>query len=471
MPLGWNAVVTDEGRNRLDGWKAIAAHFRRDRTTVMRWAAERGLPVYRMPGGKQSSVFAYEDELRDWSARNAAGADGSAPLPAEDQPQDAPAPQPPLPAPPSGIARHARGLLLGALLLSGAALLIAFAPMPGARSGMAANAPEMPRNALAAADYATARDLWARRTRDDLKQSITLFEAVIARQADFAPAYAGLADAWLVFREYGDIGEAEAYGKASAAADKALLLDPDLAAAHRAKGFIEYWWHYDAERSLASFERALELDQKDGLTHFWYANVLSDIGRHDAALREYNIARLLLPGTPAIAVERACALWQAGKDRAAMAELDGLAAKYPNDATVHNCLAWAKIAAGDITGYADELRKMAAIRKEPKLVELSRKVDAAVQSDPASAHLVLIEDARRELANGERQTRMTPAFHASAMGDRASLLDLLSEAVNLREQWQSANLVNRIAAKWQDDRQIAALIERLRAPAPAAVSD
>ena len=63
--------MTDQGRNRLDGWKAIAAHFRRDRTTVMRWAAERGLPVYRMPGGKQSSVFAYEDELRDWSARHA----------------------------------------------------------------------------------------------------------------------------------------------------------------------------------------------------------------------------------------------------------------------------------------------------------------------------------------------------------------------------------------------------------------
>jgi tetratricopeptide (TPR) repeat protein len=444
----------------LDGWKAIAAHFRRDRTTVMRWAAERGLPVYRMPGGKQSSVFAYEDELQDWSAKD------KALMAPEVLSQDVQTPQPP-----SGIARHAKWLLLGALLLTGASLPIAFSPMFGEKSGIAVGVPDMPRSQEAAADYVTARDLWARRTPEDLKRSIALFEVVIAREDDFAPAYAGLADAWLVFREYGDIGEAEAYGKASAAADKALRLDPDLAAAHRARGFIAYWWHYDANRSLASFERALELDQKDGLTHFWYANVLSDIGKHDAALREYNIAQLLLPGTPAITVERACALWQAGNDRAAIAELGVLAAKYPDDATVHNCLAWARIGGGDIAGYADELRKMAAIRKEPKMLLLSRKIDEAVRSDPTTAHLVLIEDARRELANGERQTRMTPAFHASAMGDRPSLLALMSEAVNLGEQWQSVNLVNRIADKWKSDRQITALIERLRAPTPVANPD
>ena len=52
---------------RLDGWKAIANYFRRDRTTVMRWARERDLPVHRLPGGVQGSVFALESELARWA--------------------------------------------------------------------------------------------------------------------------------------------------------------------------------------------------------------------------------------------------------------------------------------------------------------------------------------------------------------------------------------------------------------------
>jgi hypothetical protein len=51
---------------RLDTWKAIAAHLGRDVRTVLRWHKDRGLPVHRVPGGKGRSVFAYADELDAW---------------------------------------------------------------------------------------------------------------------------------------------------------------------------------------------------------------------------------------------------------------------------------------------------------------------------------------------------------------------------------------------------------------------
>lgn len=65
-------VVSDHGPNlssgdRLNGWKMIAAHFGRDRTTVIRWARERGLPVHRLPGGKTATVFALRQELDRWA--------------------------------------------------------------------------------------------------------------------------------------------------------------------------------------------------------------------------------------------------------------------------------------------------------------------------------------------------------------------------------------------------------------------
>src|SRR6267142_2218385 len=54
--------------DRLDSWKKIADYIGKDPRTAMRWEKERGLPVRRIPGGKGSAVFAFEDELREWMA-------------------------------------------------------------------------------------------------------------------------------------------------------------------------------------------------------------------------------------------------------------------------------------------------------------------------------------------------------------------------------------------------------------------
>ncbi len=51
---------------RLDSWKEIAGYLRRDVRTVQRWAAERGLPVHRVPGGEKPRVFALKSELEAW---------------------------------------------------------------------------------------------------------------------------------------------------------------------------------------------------------------------------------------------------------------------------------------------------------------------------------------------------------------------------------------------------------------------
>ena len=61
----------------------------------MRWARERSLPVHRLPGGKQGSVFAYEHELKAWAGQ-LEQSDLAEDLPA--LPDDAP----PSPASPAG---------------------------------------------------------------------------------------------------------------------------------------------------------------------------------------------------------------------------------------------------------------------------------------------------------------------------------------------------------------------------------
>jgi hypothetical protein len=109
-------------------------------------------------------------------------------------------------------------------------------------------------------------------------------------------------------------------------------------------------------------------------------------------------------------------------------------------------------------GYAQALSNRARLRGEPELLRLSARVNEAVQRDPGSAVTTLIAEGRREIAAGVRKLRETPAFYASALGDRTALLQLLTEANDLREQWPSFPVTSRIAARWRGDREVQRLL-------------
>ena len=53
--------------DRLDSWKEIAAHMRRDVTTVQRWEKREGMPVHRHLHDKMGSVYASRAELDAWA--------------------------------------------------------------------------------------------------------------------------------------------------------------------------------------------------------------------------------------------------------------------------------------------------------------------------------------------------------------------------------------------------------------------
>jgi hypothetical protein len=52
--------------DRLEGWKAIAAHFDRDIRTVQRWEQTEGLPIRRHNHSRQASAYALASELNEW---------------------------------------------------------------------------------------------------------------------------------------------------------------------------------------------------------------------------------------------------------------------------------------------------------------------------------------------------------------------------------------------------------------------
>ena len=81
---------------------------------------------------------------------------------------------------------------------------------------------------------------------------------------------AELSDAWIALS--GDFLEGaaaqEAYAKAREAADRALALSPDLAAAHNARGDLLQLVDFDWRGAEAEYRRALELAPNDAQAKF-----------------------------------------------------------------------------------------------------------------------------------------------------------------------------------------------------------
>ena len=59
----------------------------------------------------------------------------------------------------------------------------------------------------------------------------------------------------------------EVFPKARRAVDKALSIDPDLAAAHSALGHIKVQYEHDWDGAAREYERALQLDPSLALTY------------------------------------------------------------------------------------------------------------------------------------------------------------------------------------------------------------
>ena len=87
--------------------------------------------------------------------------------------------------------------------------------------------------------------------------------------------------------------------KASAAAEKALELDPALARPHAVLGYNKILYDWNFPGGEAEFRRAFELDPSDATSHQWFSETLSYIGgRAQESIDEGNRARQLDPLSP-----------------------------------------------------------------------------------------------------------------------------------------------------------------------------
>ena len=309
----------ETGGERLVGWKAIAAHLGRDERTAKRWETTRAMPVHRVAGGANASVYARRDELNDWLQRPGRGLEAEPSL--EPGPGPGPGPEPE-PEPEPSLRRRRWPWAVGAAGAATALMVLASSPAPAPRRQ--ARTP----NAGSADAYFAGVHALGMRTPSGISAALHDFQRAVARDPGYAPAHVGLADAYALAREVGTMPDAVAYPAAEREARTALKLDPGCAGAHRVLGFALFWYRHDAAGADREFRAALAAAPDDARTHHWWANILSDTGRIAEGLAEIDRARALDPESTAIQADRALIV-SATDLKGARAELERLAALDP----------------------------------------------------------------------------------------------------------------------------------------------
>jgi len=189
--------------------------------------------------------------------------------------------------------------------------------------------------------YLKGKFFWNKRTGESLKQATELYRQAIEKDPNYALAYSGLAETYVLFSSYDVAPADDSMPQAKAAALRALEIDDSLAEAHTALGFYLFNYEWDRDDSEKEFRRAIELKPNYATAHHWLGSDLSNVKRFDDSLVEYRRAEELDPLSPIIGTNLGDTLVDARRYDEAIAQYKRTLVRNPNFAYAHQALGWA----------------------------------------------------------------------------------------------------------------------------------
>lgn len=186
--------------------------------------------------------------------------------------------------------------------------------------------------------YLRGRYYWNLRTEEGLTQAVDLFMQSIVNDPHYAAAYTGLADSYILLRQYGHMPNSDAFPRALAAAQQAIALDETSPDAHRSLAFVLKFWNWDMPAAEKEYRSAIELNPHSSQSHHWYATALLSSNRGKEALNEIDIARTLEPQSVSVLADRGVILY-ATNPKGGVAALQQVERSDPAFVSTHSYLA------------------------------------------------------------------------------------------------------------------------------------
>ena len=269
------------------------------------------------------------------------------------------------------------------------------------------------------------REWFIKYTPDSLTRAIEYFDRAIARDPEFALAFAHLSMAYIELAENGVIGPDVSYKRAAEAAATALELDPELGAAHCTMGYLKTVLEFDWAAAEQEFKRALELRPSNADAFDLYGRLCAAHERYDEAIAMHQRANELDPLAHRLDV--VTTLLRAGRYDQAVLRAEVAVELDPDYDRARATLGWAYFLSG---------------REEAGLAQLERAVSASPNNTlwlgqlghahAMAGHAEKAQAILRELEERARTTYVSPfhfAYVCVGLGDHDRALDWLERAV------------------------------------------
>jgi len=278
----------------------------------------------------------------------------------------------------------------------------------------------------------------------------------------YAAAWAYLSVAWarLGFSEAGEQAQSD-YRQARIAADKALVLAPDLGLTHAVRGNLLLGADFDWQGALTEFRRGVELAPGIGAIHSGYSRALAATGQvHEAIVQK----QLALSIDPRMVPERfryvdllvaKGRLDEAEKEVEAAIELSGIT----KPRTRYRL--WFALLRGDAKAALD-----AARQADPDMRDLSLAFAAQIGPDRAVADAALAKFLRNHGDWGERQPYDLASLYA-LRGDVDKTVEWLDRIWARRDYGIQNVLYDPMLLRFRNDPKFIAFCTKIGLPPPS----
>ena len=284
-------------------------------------------------------------------------------------------------------------------------------------------------NSVAHDLYLKGRFFWNKRSASELQKALGYYQQATDEDPNYALAWSGIADVYVLLPLFGGANPEDAYPKAKEAANKALALDPNLAEPHAALGLLASIFDFDVARSMREFERAIALNPNYATAHHWFGNsVLEAIGDFDRSIAEMKRAVELDPLSIPINGDLGVAYYYAGRFPEAIAQLRKALDLDSNSYYVHYNLGEALELSGDLPGAITEYQKAVLLDDDPYVLALLGHAKALSGDHDAALKI---------LGQLSKTTRYLPDYSVAliylGLGDRNQAMDWFEKSFAKRQ--------------------------------------
>ena len=309
--------------------------------------------------------------------------------------------------------------------------------------------------------YLKGKFFWNKRTGESLKQASEYYRQAIEKDPNYALAYSGLAETYVLFSSYDVAPANDSMPQAKAAALRALEIDDSLAEAHTALGFYLSNYEWDRDASEKEYRRAIELKPNYPTAHHWLGSDLSNVKRFDDSIAELRLAEELDPLSQIIGTNLADTLVFARRYDEAIAQYKRILVRNPN-------FEYAHVALSRVYGSAG--RYPEAIAETHKALELNNGSSTKgylglwlTRSGKRDEALKMLRELKQE-ATRDYVQGYTFALIYIGLGDKAEALNWLEKHMTDRSETDNTYAVTPELDDLRSEPRFKEMLKRMNLP-------